>query len=163
MLALSRRGLLPQGHRRNEEAPLPWALDPSVADSSPLRRQLRRFRAENAHAQAAGLDWRDVWAAFRAQTPKAWQALDARGRGQFLRHLLPYWDVHRHRAAPQARVVLEEDLTNGRLRHGAGRIVTVQAVDHRLRLDWRGRGKDRVERFDAACIVNCSGPSSATE
>jgi uncharacterized NAD(P)/FAD-binding protein YdhS len=163
VLALSRRGLLPQGHRRNEGPPAPWALDPAIASASLLRRQLRLFRAELARAAAAGVDWRDVWAAFRAQTPHAWQALDARGRSQFLRHLLPYWDVHRHRAAPQARTVLEEDLANGRLRHAAGRVVSVQAIDKRLRLGWRGRGKDHVETFDAAGIVNCSGPSSVIE
>lgn len=163
VLALSRRGLLPQGHRRNEGPPKPWMLDPAIATSSPLRRQLRLFRAEIARAEAAGLDWRDVWAAFRAQTPLAWQALDARGRGQFLRHLLPYWDVHRHRAAPQARSVLEEDLASGRLRQAAGRVISVRARDGRLQLAWRARGATEVEQFAAARIVNCSGPSSAID
>lgn len=160
VLALSRRGLLPQGHRSNELPPAPWALDPTIASSRPLRQQLRLFRAELARASAAGVDWRDVWAAFRAQTPKAWQALDARGRSQFLRHLLPYWDVHRHRAAPQARAVLEQDLASGRLRQVAGRVASVQAIDDRLRLGWRPRGGTGTEHFDAARIVNCSGPSS---
>lgn len=163
VLALSRRGLLPQGHRRNEGPPKPWALDPAIASGSPLRRQLRLFRAELARAEAAGLNWRDVWAAFRALTPQAWRALDARSRRQFLRHLLPYWDVHRHRAAPQARSVLEEDLASGRLRQAAGRVTTVEARDGLLRLAWRARGAAEVEHFDAARIVNCSGPSSAID
>jgi len=163
VLALSRRGLLPQGHRRNELPPKPWALDAAIASSQPLRRQLRLFRAELARAQAAGVDWRDVWAAFRAQTPKAWQALNAQGRSQFLRHLLPYWDVHRHRAAPQARSVLEEDLASGRLRQAAGRVISVHALDGQLRLGWRARGNTGIEHFDAARVVNCSGPSSAID
>lgn len=163
VLALSRRGLLPQGHRRNEGPPKPWALDPAIAGSPPLRRQLQLFRAELLRAQAAGVDWRDVWAAFRAQTSTAWQALDARGRSQFLRHLLPYWDVHRHRAAPQARVVLEEDLASGRLRQAAGRVMSVQTMDGVLRLGWRPRGADGIEHFDAARVINCSGPSSAID
>jgi len=163
LLAQSRRGLLPQGHRRNEGPPAPWVLDPGIARSSPLRRQLRLFRAEVARAKAAGVDWRDVWAAFRAQTPTAWQTLDARARGQFLRHLLPYWDVHRHRAAPQAREVLEDDLASGRFRHAAGRVVSVAEGGGVLRLAWRARGVTGIEHFDAACIVNCSGPSSAID
>jgi uncharacterized NAD(P)/FAD-binding protein YdhS len=163
VLALSRRGLLPQAHRRNEGPPEPWTLDPAIGRSSPLREQLRLFRTELARAEAASVDWRDVWAAFRAQTPMAWQALDARGRSQFLRHLLPYWDVHRHRAAPQARAVLEEDLASGRLRQAAGRIVSVHENDGRLRLAWRPRGAAGVEHFDAARIINCSGPSSAID
>lgn len=160
VLALSRRGLLPQGHRRNEGPPQPWALDPAIARSQPLRRQLRLFRAELARARAAGVDWRDVWAAFRAATPQAWQALTARGRSQFLRHLLPYWDVHRHRAAPQARAVLEEDLATGRLQHAAGRVVAVKPDGEGLRLTWRPRGRTELRHFSAARVINCSGPSS---
>lgn len=163
VLALSRRGLLPQGHRRNEGPPMPWTLDPAIADSRPLREQLRLFRAELARAQAGGVDWRDVWAAFRSQTPRAWQSLDAPGRSQFLRHLLPYWDVHRHRAAPQARTVLEEDLASGRLHQAAGRVMSVQDHDGLLHMRWRPRGTTGVEQFDAAQIVNCSGPSSAID
>ena len=163
VLALSRRGLLPQGHRRNEGPPQPWALDPAIAATGPLRQQLRRFRAEIDRARAAGVDWRDVWAAFRAATPQAWQSLDARSRGQFLRHLLPYWDVHRHRAAPEARAVLEDDLARGRLRHAAGRIVAVQSTPDGLDLRWRPRGRTDVETFVAARIINCSGPSSVID
>jgi uncharacterized NAD(P)/FAD-binding protein YdhS len=163
VLALSRRGLLPQGHRRNEGPPQPWTLDPTIATARPLRQQLRRFRAEIARARAQGVDWRDVWAAFRAATPQAWQALDARSRSQFLRHLLPYWDVHRHRAAPEARVVLEDDLARERLKHAAGRIVAVQSMPHGLGLRWRPRGRSDVETFVATRIINCSGPSSVID
>ena len=85
------------------------------------------------------------------------------GRGQFLRHLLPYWDVHRHRAAPQARSVLEEDLAGGRLRQAAGRLVSVTAQSGLLRLAWRPRGTAHIEHFDAARVVNCSGPSSTID
>lgn len=163
ILALSRRGLLPQGHRANEGPPQPWSLDPSIAASPTLRQQLRRFRSELARARSAGVDWRDVWAAFRAHTPAAWQALDARGRGQFLRHLLPYWDVHRHRAAPQARAVLEEAISSGRLRHAAGRLVSVTECESGLQLSWRARGHSEVQTFEAVRIVNCSGPSSVID
>jgi len=163
ILALSRRGLLPLGHRANEGPPRPWVLDPAIAARRSLRQQLQLFRAELARAEAAGVDWRDVWAAFRAQTPASWQALDARGRAQFLRHLLPYWDVHRHRAAPQARAVLEEAIFSGRLRHAAGRIVSVTARESGLQLSWRARGHTAVQSFEAARIVNCSGPSSVID
>ena len=163
VLALSRRGLLPQGHRRNEGPPQPWDLDPAIATGRPLRLQLRRFRAEIARARSAGVDWRDVWAAFRAATPAAWQALDARGRSQFLRHLLPYWDVHRHRAAPEARAVLEQDLASGRLQHAAGRVVSVTTADGALALTWRPRGRDEHQTFHARRIINCSGPSSVID
>lgn len=163
VLALSRRGLLPQGHRRNEGPPRPWALNSAMVSSQPLRTLLRLFRAELARAQQVGVDWRDVWAAFRAQTPKAWGSLDAWGRSQFLRHLLPYWDVHRHRAAPDARAALDEDLADGRMRQAAGRVVHVQRVEGGLRLNWRARGTTEVQHFDASHVVNCSGPSSVID
>jgi len=163
VLALSRRGLLPQGHRRNELPPQPWTPNPELTSGLPLSTLLRRFRQELARAHAAGLDWRDVWAALRAQTPKAWQALDMRGRGQFLRHLLPYWDVHRHRAAPQARALLDEELASGRMAQRAGRIMAVHVQHGLMRLTWRPRGATNTEHFDAARVVNCSGPASVID
>jgi uncharacterized NAD(P)/FAD-binding protein YdhS len=166
ILALSRRGLLPQGHRRNELPPTPWVLDDELSawrSPRPLGDLLRLFRGELQRAAAAGVDWRDVCAAFRAQTPAAWQALDTRSRSQFLRHLLPYWDVHRHRAAPQARAVLEDDLARGRLLKYAGRITAVQAHGDLMRLSWRRRGAHSIEHFDAAAVVNCSGPTSSID
>lgn len=163
VLALSRRGLLPQSHRPNEAPPRPWSLQLSTPAGQPLHRLMRQFRAELVRAQASGLDWRDVWAAFRPQTPAAWQALDSRQRRQFLRHVLPYWDIHRHRAAPQAHAVLTSDLASGRLRQAAGRVVAVREEGSRLRLSWRARGSRTTQDFDATCIVNCSGPSSAID
>lgn len=76
---------------------------------------------------------------------------------------MPCWDVHRHRAARQARDVLEEGLNNGRLRQVAGRTQRVQTSGNRLRLTWSERAAAYFEYFDAERIINCSGPSSAIQ
>jgi uncharacterized NAD(P)/FAD-binding protein YdhS len=162
VLALSRRGLLPQRHRSNELPPTPWALAPAMLNGSSLRQRVRAFRGELARAQAKGADWRDVLSAFRPHTAAAWQALSAVERSRFLRHLLPFWDVHRHRAAPQARGVLDAAVASGQLRHAAGRVQSVQArpAESGIRLTWHARGSSQTEIFDAQRVVNCSGPSS---
>ena len=58
------------------------------------------MRGWAAQAQAEGHDWRDVMANLRGCTPRLWQHLSKRDRRQFLRHLQPWWDTHRHRLAP---------------------------------------------------------------
>lgn len=163
LLALSRRGLMAQSHRSNELPPHPWVLDPALLPAQPLRLRLRRFRIELARARQAGVDWRDVWAAFRPHTAAAWESLGPIERSRFLRHLLPYWDVHRHRAAPGARAMLDEPLASGQLQQVAGRIESVTPTSDGLRLTWRARGSQHTKAFMAARVVNCSGPSSAID
>jgi uncharacterized NAD(P)/FAD-binding protein YdhS len=97
---ISRRGLLPNSHRpaaSTVAAEFPdWLKNvPATARSyaSALRGQIK------AHAQNSG-DWRDVLNQIRAHTADLWQGLPINERARFLRQLLPYWDVHRHRLAP---------------------------------------------------------------
>lgn len=56
------------------------------------------------------MNWRDVIAAIRPITPKLWLNLPDKERRRFLRHLQPYWDVHRHRVAPATYEVFDASL-----------------------------------------------------
>lgn len=164
LLALSRRGLQPLGHRANELPPPNWPLPESLtAQTDRLRPMLRLFRAEVERAQQLGRDWRDVLGSFRPHTAPCWQRLSRADRERFLRHLQPYWDVHRHRAAPSAIAVLEQARASAQLRTVAGRL---QGVEHlgaqRARLSWCQRGSAAIGSFDAARIINCSGPSAGS-
>ena len=48
-----------------------------------------------------------------------------REQRRFLRHARPYWDVHRHRIAPQVAAQLAEMIGEGRLEVVAGRVTTM--------------------------------------
>ncbi len=161
VLAISRRGLLPKPHRENELPPPQWQAPTGWLAAGSLRSQLREVRQAIGRAQANGQDWRDVWVALRPRTTALWHRLDERARAQFLRHLLPFWDVHRHRAAPQALAVLRAAQAQGRVQAAAGRLLGARVdADGLVALQWRARGGQDTQEFKAARVFNCTGPST---
>jgi uncharacterized NAD(P)/FAD-binding protein YdhS len=82
-----------------------------------------------------------------------WKGLSEPERRRFLRHLRPWWDVHRHRIAPPVADRIDRMRESGRLEIEAARIVSVEG--EWVTLARRGGGEIR-RRFDA--VVNCTGP-----
>lgn len=159
MLALSRRGLLPRPHRAPASPPRPVELGATLlAGPWTVRRYLREVRrAVEAHPD---VDWRDVLASIRPVTPALWAALPLAERARFLRHLQPYWDVHRHRAAPAISESVDALVRDGRLRVVAGRLVRVEGGPHGVAVRLRRRSGGGVEEARVGTVVNCTGPSA---
>lgn len=158
LLALSRRALLPQAHRDNARHPDLPELPESFLRDMRLTQRLGSLRALIRQAAQDGHDWRDVIAALRPVTPQLWQGLDDADRRRFLRHLQPYWDVHRHRAAPPVAQRISDLCASAQLRVQAGRVLAAQATQEGIELDVRRRGTTATvaERFDF--LINCTGP-----
>jgi uncharacterized NAD(P)/FAD-binding protein YdhS len=163
VVCLSRRGLMPRSHRR--EGAKAGTVNGAALTSDmgqSLRRQVRTLRTATEAAMARGEDWRDTVAALRQHTPSLWRRLTSADQRRFLRHVRPYWDVLRHRCAPEAWDVAQSLLACGRLQFVAGRLRAARpdpvdgTVDATLQL--RGATGTVAARFDV--IVNCSGPSS---
>jgi uncharacterized NAD(P)/FAD-binding protein YdhS len=72
--------------------------------------------------------------------------------------LRPYWDVHRHRIAPEIGDSIEAMQNEGRLSFEAGKLVSVTADEAGARLSRRRRGAAGTEQMSVARIVNCTGP-----
>lgn len=155
--AVSRRGLLPQPHR---SAAQPGTYPPPDIRAWPAtaRGQLAALRAEIRAAEAAGHDWREVIASLRAATPALWQALPASEQRRFLRHLRPYWDSHRHRAAPETHRAIAALQAAGRFHVHAARLVEVEAEAAGLRVGLAHAGERRSLWVGA--LVNCTGPAA---
>ena len=148
--AVSRRGLLPHRHAPSPP-PVSWAQE----DGLPLSWQIRKMRrAVDSH------DWRAVFDGVRPFTQSWWNLLPERERRRFLRHLRPWWDIHRHRMAPQVARRIDEAIGRGALSVLAGRFSRIEAQGDKLSLEIRPRGRDRVTRLEVDHVVNCSGPSS---
>lgn len=150
ILALSRRGLAPRGHAEREAMGAPAEAPPPAC--VPLLRGVRRRSAE--------IGWRSAIHELRSVTQGLWAGAPLAERERFLRHLRPWWDVHRHRIAPPvaARVAALEK--EGRLQFAAGKLVSAQAEGDRATIRFRRRGTDAVETVSAARIVNCTGPET---
>jgi len=148
IFALSRRGLVTRAHLPREPVADPLRAFP--ANAVALLRTVRR--------RAGEIGWREAVHELRAITQQIWSGAPLDQRRRFVRHLRPYWDVHRHRIAPAVAARIGAMQADGRLRFAAGRIVAVEPDGESARVAWRPRGADRVEQLTARRVVNCSGP-----
>jgi uncharacterized NAD(P)/FAD-binding protein YdhS len=146
ILALSRRGLAPRAHGPTEPicGPPPGDLR---AECIPLLRHVRR--------RAAQTDWRTAVHELRTVTQSLWVAASDEQRRRFLRHLRPWWDVHRHRIAPAVAATIARMEEEGRLTFAGGRIA---GIEPNGLVSWRPRGGGETRELRAARIVNCTGP-----
>ncbi len=148
ILAVSRRGLAPRPHLRREpvvDEPPPFP-DTCVA----LLRTVRR--------RAREIGWREAVHELRPVTQRVWGDLPLAERHRFVRHLRPWWDVHRHRIAPAVAERIEAMQAEGRLSFAAGRIASAASDGDQALVEWRPRGAEGVERIRVRRIVGCSGP-----
>lgn len=154
---VSRRGLLPQLHR--PVPPQPLSFDPLSLPARVLP-LLRRMRQEIAAVEARGGDWRSVIDALRPHTQILWQRLPADEQRRFLRHLRPYWEIHRHRAAPRIVDSVYELLRSGQLRIQAGRLTGFEEHAEGVSAQVRPRSGGALLRLEVQRVVNCTGPES---
>jgi len=161
--ALSRRGLLPQAHRASSAPPKHDHLPPGLlAGPRSTRAYLRAVRAYVELMKQQGTDWRDVIASLRPVTPALWEGLSTQERARFLRHVRPYWEVHRHRAAPELLAALSAELDSGMLTVHPGRLVALEEARGAVLATMQPRGSAKAVQFEVSTVINCTGPESDT-
>ena len=148
--AISRRGLMPRPHARLDGPP----IDDVARPGERLSAAVRRLRAEVARSG----DWRRAMDGVRPVSQAFWEALPDADRRRFLRHLRPFWDVHRHRMAPPMARRIGAYLASGRLRVVAGRLESLEANSSGLAARWRARGETLVRNLACDRAINCTGP-----
>ncbi|MFO1466320.1 MAG: FAD/NAD(P)-binding protein [Steroidobacteraceae bacterium] len=153
LLALSRRGLTPRAHAAG--GAWPEFLQPHVGASPRALTRLVRGQIDQASAQ--GVPWQRVFDAARPAVPAIWNAWSGAMRRQFLRHLRPRWDVHRHRMAPRIDEAFSRLQSSGALEIVPARIAAFRTVGRFVdaTLHLRGGGE---RTFRAGHVVNCTGP-----
>lgn len=154
--ALSRRGLLPRVHA---VVPTPWKYDPPPSGQR-LVSLLRQVRAACAAAENVGVGWRAAIDGLRPHTQRLWQEMPRHERSRFLRHLRPWWDVHRHRSAPQVSNRLQAAIARGQLEIIKGRMGSTARTDNVTEVEINLRGETGRQRVKVDRIIDCSGPRS---
>lgn len=157
ILALSRHGLLPQDHRRADPLRIDAADVPLGTGLTYLWRWFRTFVAW--HAEGGG-DWRGAIDAMRPHTQAIWQNLPPDAKRRFLRHARSWWDVHRHRMAPQASGKLQRLIASGQLQIMAARLCAIAPNEKGARVEWRRRGASETEELQVSSILDCRGMSA---
>ncbi|WP_205951958.1 FAD/NAD(P)-binding protein [Pantoea stewartii] len=152
----SRRGQLPRPNISQHD--LSWSLEGHLARPAGVRCWLRRIRQDMRLAAARGLPWQVVFDEVRRQGQTLWQSLPLNEQRRFLRHLRPWWDVHRYRIAPQAGQVLNARLENGSLQVMAARLTAAESSHSAVRLHLQTRSGEVVTREVDKVIVT-TGPA----
>jgi uncharacterized NAD(P)/FAD-binding protein YdhS len=153
---VSRRGLLPRPHTARSGPDLGPDDVGSIRSARSARSLLAAMRA--AIAQAEG-DWRAVFEAIRGDTNEIWSSLPNPERARLLRHAARYWEVHRHRMAPDVAAQMRELVASGRIQLCTGAVMRVDGTaDGTSRVTVRGAA-GRESTMAADWVVNCSGPN----
>ncbi len=158
IVALSRRGQMPQAHQSRGSTRLDAADIPFGTNLSYLMRWLR---AEAKAEALAGVHWGDLVDALRPHVPQIWANLPLQTRDRFLRHARPWWDTHRHRMAPEVACRIHSAQANGRLTTVAGRVLAQEDDPEGHVVVWRARGSDKPRTSRYARVIECTGPRRA--
>jgi uncharacterized NAD(P)/FAD-binding protein YdhS len=158
--AISRRGLIPQPHRElNAQPTYDERLPHRMLTDCRVRHYVRAVRDSVEQHTRAGGDWRDVIGGLRSATAQLWHALPTHERQRFLRHVRPYWDVHRHRCATQPGTRLQAEIERDGLTLVAARVVGYDPQADAVGVFLRRRGARTEERLDVAAVINCTTPA----
>jgi uncharacterized NAD(P)/FAD-binding protein YdhS len=150
IVALSRRGKIPLAGGLHDPAPVEWTELP------PLK--VREF-AKWLRNRARLVDWRSAIDSLRPHSHRIWQSFSMEEKRRFLRFGRPWWDIHRHRIAPEVAAKVAKLVSERRLEIVAGRIVMVEPKNGGLAVTIRRRGKAKAEPPRLfGHIFNCTGP-----
>ena len=150
ILALSRRGKIPLRNNGDADSTVEWSELPKPRIRA-IAQWLRRRSSE--------FGWRSAVDSLRPHSHRLWQSLPAAEKRLFLRFGRPWWDIHRHRVAPEVGQQVDALIDEGQLEITAGKLVDVRSTDDGIEVTYRKRGRDRPEapqRF--GYIFNCTGP-----
>lgn len=157
--AISRRGLRAQPHGIFADAA------DFLGDTAPpatARELVQRLRQRIARDKQANIGWQPAADAFRFELPRIWNALPAHEQRRVVRRLLPFWDVHRFRIAPQIHAAIERAIETGQMRVVTAGIGDIQRHAHGFRVGLKRPG-GRIEEHDFGAVVFCTGPARDIE
>lgn len=154
IVAVSRRGLVPQRHALHRPLQLSTADIPLGASIHYLTRWLTDLVRTHV---ANGGDWRDVMDGMRPHIQTVWKNLPTESRQRFLRHAAVFWDVHRHRMPPAQAERIDAVLESGQLEIVKGRFLSAERRGDRLFAEILRPGWDEPGPFKADVIYDCRG------
>jgi uncharacterized NAD(P)/FAD-binding protein YdhS len=105
-------------------------------------------------------NWQSVFNELRSVAPTIWGRWTLTERRRFLRHVRPFWEVHRHRIAPVVHSRIARAQARGQLTVLRGRIQNVErkAGQNLARISMTHA--NRMRTLDVAHVINCTGPES---
>jgi uncharacterized NAD(P)/FAD-binding protein YdhS len=153
IVAMSPRGLLPCDHGQFVDG-----LDLFEGARPATALELLRLLRSTVQQRDGEFDWQSIVDALRRRLPQIWPSLPPRERLRVVRRLLPFWEVHRFRVAPQGAAAVARLRAQGTLTVQRARVIGVDEQNASLVARLRLPGGQMVERaFDT--VIICSGAS----
>jgi uncharacterized NAD(P)/FAD-binding protein YdhS len=152
---LSRRGFLPRVHALPAK---PHAASTTLKSGGEIRSLVRALRDE---IESNHNNWRSAIDSLRPETQNLWKNLGAVEQRRFLRHVRPYWEIHRHRIAPSVAEDLESAITGGKLHQISGRLQSIEAADKEVRVTYAARSRGEKRSLIVQRVINCTGPAGS--
>ncbi len=156
IVMISRRGLRSLGHAPRPFPPEGDFIGEPARSATELLGAVRRAVRR---ATAAGRTWHPVLDAVRAQGDGIWRALTPDARRRIVRHVRPFWDIHRFRIAPQIDAVLDRKLADGLLELRKARLGAAQADAAGISIDLRDVRRKATTRETFDTIIVATGPA----
>ena len=164
LIAISRRGLIPLPHLRTQRAAavLSGFADEFLNSATPMTicQLASILRRHIATASESGGDWQQVIDALRPMIPRLWGRLDVEERSRFLRHLRPFWEIHRHRMAPAVANAIDHLRREKTLEIVAGSMIAATADAEGIDVTFSRRGLSAPRTARVSWVVNCTGPGA---
>lgn len=154
IIAMSRRGLIPQSHREGRPVRLDRA---DISLGTDLSWFFKWLKGALRDAERRGHSWRDVVDGLRPFNQTIWQSWPAPARRRFLEHTKPWWDVHRHRLAPAVHARLAAAIEHRELGVIAGRASHIMPTPSGYRVHYRPRGQWQLVTFEVDRVYDCTG------
>lgn len=149
--ALSRHGLLPLPHSETGVSVI--LMQEQLPES--LRSLTRHLRLTSEYYINEGGHWQSVVNALRLQFPQIWDRASLLDKKRFLRHVLSYWNIHRHRVHTQIIHKLDELKARQQLQIYGGKVIKVEKDKAHIQL----RHSQALLQLEINWLVNCMGPS----
>ncbi len=152
IFVLSRHALLPLPQAHGASV----TFDPQPLLAMSLRQRMRELRAQADAAVARGIPWQSVMDRIRPMGQALWLSLSEADQRRFLRHVVRYWDVHRHRIAESVHAQVAELERRGQLQRHRARLDTLLVQESGLQL--HGRSPDGgLPPLTVAAVINATG------
>ncbi|MGP0018547.1 MAG: FAD/NAD(P)-binding protein [Candidatus Sulfotelmatobacter sp.] len=153
---LSHKGLFPRP-RRQQRPDEPWPLFWDETSPRTVRGLLRLIRNQVRAAATQGINWRAVIDSLRPVTQEIWRSLPIEEQKRFVRHARAYWDVHRHRVAPEIADLLDDMRSDGLVQLHTGTVTQYSERDHRAEVHYWDRRTRTEKTLRVDRVINCSG------
>lgn len=150
---ISRGNRLPQPHGASKD----FKFSSDEAAAFPMT-ALQLFKTVRSHCRQE--EWRSVIDALRPITDALWHRMAQKEKRLFLRHLLPLWNSHRHRAPLEALGLVSLFELRYQLEWLKAAVVSVEeASDQKVKTVLRDQRTGEESTRDFNLVINCSGPS----